>query len=67
MQTKSLPGFLTKKNLMEVGRAGVLQRRSSNAACLVMMMVKIIIASVLPLLAFRGTDSYWFLGFSLQL
>lgn len=46
MQTKSLPGFPTKKSLTEVGRAGVLQRRSSNAACLVMMMVNVLTDSL---------------------
>lgn len=45
MLTKSLLGFPMKKSLMEVGRVAVLQRRSSNAACLVMMMVKIHTAS----------------------
>lgn len=46
MQKKRLPGLPMKRNLMEVAKVVVLQRRSSNAACLVMMMVKNLIASM---------------------
>lgn len=46
MPKKSLLGLPMKRNLMEVGKVVVLQRRSSNAACLVMMMVKNLIASM---------------------
>lgn len=43
MQKKNLLGFLMKRNSMEVARVGVLQRRSSSVACLVMMMVKFLL------------------------
>ena len=46
MQKKGLPGLPMKKNLIEVGRVGVLQRRSSSVVCLVMMMVKLLFASM---------------------